>query len=323
MTQTVTTLANGDKQIVITGSAETWVFPADWNDNANKFEGYGAGGNGANGSASQSGGGGGGGDYQKIVNFPLQRYANTPNFIDGQATAIIYTINTTNSGTGFTFFTTFMPDAGNTTAIYTNTIGYYPGASAITTTGGAAAAPASSTVQVYYGGSPVSYSRNTCGKSAGGDGRVNSAAAGGGGGGAGGPNGVGGNGGTNTATLGTTGRGGGGGNGGTAGSSAAATAGTAGTGAGAGGAGGAASTSGSAGDAGTNVATTYVLSGGGGGGAGDGTTTTVGGAGGLYGAGGGGGASSAISTRGLGSSGALVITYTPLVANKSNFFMLF
>lgn len=320
MTQTVTTLANGDKQIVITGSAETWVFPADWNDNANKFEGYGAGGNGANGAAPQSGGGGGGGDYQKIVNFPLQLYANTPNFIDGQATAIIRAINTTinSGGIGFTFFLTFMPDAGNTTAIYTNTIGQYPGASAIGIDGGAAAGPSSSTVQVYYGGSPVSYSRTTCGKSAGGNGRVNAAAAGGGGGGAGGPNGVGGNGGTNTATLGTTGRGGGGGNGGTAGSSTAATGGTAGTGAGAGGAGGAASTSGSAGGAGTTV-----FSGGGGGGAGDGTGTTVGGAGGLYGAGGGGGASSTISTGGLGSIGVLVITYTPLVANKSNFFMLF
>jgi len=62
---------------------------------------------------------------------------------------------------------------------------------------------------------------------------------------------------------------------------------------------------------------------GGGGGAGDGTGTTVGGAGGLYGGGGGGGASSVISTRGIGASGVLVMTYTPLVVNKSNFFLLF
>ena len=44
MAQTVTTLANGDKQIVITG-AETWAIPPDWNDAANKFEAYGGGGN--------------------------------------------------------------------------------------------------------------------------------------------------------------------------------------------------------------------------------------------------------------------------------------
>ena len=58
MTQTITTLANGDKQVVITGS-ETWAIPSDWNDAANKFEAYGGGGNGATGAASNSGGGGG------------------------------------------------------------------------------------------------------------------------------------------------------------------------------------------------------------------------------------------------------------------------
>jgi hypothetical protein len=50
----------------------------------------------------------------------------------------------------------------------------------------------------------------------------------------------------------------------------------------------------------------------------------VGGAGGLYGGGGGGGASSTISTGGLGSIGALIITYTPVVVSASNkFFLMF
>ena len=322
MTQTVTTLANGDKQIVITGS-ETWVFPADWNDSLNKFEAYGAAGNGAAGTASASGGGGGGGSYQSVSNFPLKLYSTTPNPVDGQNAAIISAVNTALT---YTFFTVYQGDDGGSPPLAV----YGPGVTAnkgVSATGinagfGGNAPTPTITVAGTATTSPVNYTTVQFAGGTGGNGRTNAAAAGGGGGGAAGPNGVGAVGGTNTTTLGTTGRGGGGGNGGTAGSGTSATGGTAGTGAGAGGNGGAASTSGSAGGAGTNVASTYVFSGGGGGGAGDGTGTTVGGAGGLYGAGGGGGASSVISTGGAGSIGVLVITYTPTVAN-SNFFLMF
>ena len=65
MTQTVTTLANGDKQVVITGT-ETWVIPADWNDAANKIEAYGCGGSALTGVSGASSGGGGGGASSTI-----------------------------------------------------------------------------------------------------------------------------------------------------------------------------------------------------------------------------------------------------------------
>jgi hypothetical protein len=317
MAQTVITLANGDKQIVITG-AETWAIPSDWNDAANKFEAYGGGGNGATGTASISGGGGGGGSYQKLVNFPLKRLSQTPNSTDGQPLVILSAIDT---AVQYTLFTTLIDALDGVTT-------YGPGVTAnrgSAGVGGGAGGSAPSASFTVLEATPTDvFSTVVFAGGNGGAGRSASTAAGGGGGGAAGPNGAGGNGGSNTSTLSTTGRGGGGGNGGTAGSSTSATGGTAGTGAGAGGNGGAASTSGSAGGAGTNVATTYIFSGGGGGGAGDGTTTTSGGAGGLYGAGGGGGASSTISTGGLGSIGAMVITYTPVVAAvNSNFFLLF
>ena len=322
MAQTVTTLANGDKQIVITGS-ETWVFPADWNDLANKIEAYGRGGNGATGTATRSAGGGGSGAYMRVVNFPLKNYSVT-NFDDaGNKKIVINAVNT--SSQNYVFFTCAQNDESDPpVTIYLDGITGRGGtdASAIAVTAGSGGAawtgasiPTLLAAHSYLGNNGAS----------GGAGRSATTAAGGGCAGAAGPNGVGAAGGTNTTTNPTIGRGGGGGNGGTAGSGTSATGGTAGTGAGAGGTGGAASTSGSAGGAGTNVASTYVFSGGGGGGAGDGTGTTVGGAGGLYGAGGGGGASSVISTGGAGSIGALVITYTPAAAPVAagNFFMLF
>jgi hypothetical protein len=311
MTQTVTTLANGDKQIVITGT-ETWVIPPDWNDSVNKFETYGAGGNGASGTASTSGGGGGGGNYESLTNFPIKLYSTSPNYFNTDPIAVINTVNT---ATNFFLITYSTTDGDGTADLRFGALNGSRGNDASGTSGGSAVVDSGTyLIQPYYGGYQ-NYNVSKFGKSAGGNGRSSTTAAGGGGGGAAGPNGAGGAGGTNTATLGTTGRGGGGGNGGTAGSNTSATGGTAGTGAGAGGAGGAASTSGNAGDAGTNAATTYVFSGGGGGGAGDGTGTTVGGAGGLYGAGGGGGASSTISTGAAGSIGVVVITYTPIDPN--------
>ena len=328
MAQTVTTLANGDKQIVITGT-ETWTFPSDWNDAANKIEAYGCGGSGLTGVSTASSGGGGGGGYHSVVNFPLQKYSLMENGVDGQKVVIIQSPLNPASTVGYLVFDVLTGFDGDTGApIYAQAIAGSPGVSPSSTGAffgsGGSARPTSFTL---YDPTTSASTVYTCVSFAGGNGgagRVSNTAAGGGGGGAAGPNGAGGAGGANSLTNPTIGRGGGGGNGGTAGSSTSATGGTAGTGAGAGGAGGAASTSGSAGGAGTNAATTYIFSGGGGGGAGDGTGTTVGGAGGLYGAGGGGGASSTISTQGLGSSGALVITYTPVVAaTSSNFFLLF
>jgi hypothetical protein len=332
MTQTVTTLDNGDKQIIITGtsaSPETWAFPSDWNDYANKIEAYGAGGNGVAGLSSRSGGGGGGGAYHSVSNFPLKLYSETPNPVNGQKVALISSsIRTDSSGGLWLYIYQGVDDTDpeSPQPIYLPEVPLnngQPGFGALGGVGGSAIEP-NIIVAATATTSAATYTTVQFAGGTGGSGRTNTAAAGGGGGGAGGPNGAGGAGGTNTTTLGTTGRGGGGGNGGTAGSGTSATGGTAGTGAGAGGTGGAASTSGSAGGAGTNVASTYVFSGGGGGGAGDGTGTTVGGAGGLYGAGGGGGASSVISTGGLGSIGALIITYTPIVVSASNkFFLMF
>ena len=315
MTQTVTTLANGDKQIVITGT-ETWTIPSDWNDNANKFEAYGCGNNGATGLSTRSGGGGGGGSYQSVVNFPLKLYSLTENGVDGQKVAILSSVNT---ALQYTLFTVFQGVDENDppNAVYGTGVTANGGGAGGGTSGGIGGSAPTPNIFV-DGASGGTYTTVQFAGGAGGNGRANSGAGGGGGGGAAGPNGAGGAGGANSTTSTAIGRGGGGGNGGTAGSSTSATGGTAGTGAGAGGAGGAASTSGNAGGVGTTV-----FSGGGGGGAGDGTGTTSGGAGGLYGAGGGGGASSTISTGGSRSIGVLVITYTPLVSNTSNFFLIF
>lgn len=325
MAQTVTTLANGDKQVVITGS-ETWVIPADWNDNANKFEAYGRGGNGAAGTASQSGGGGGSGSYQSLSNFPLKYYANLD--YTGSGTGKVATINSidTAASSNLSLFSVAIGDDGAGTINYSPfTVIGSPGGNSSGTGGGGVTSNIPTSFNLTSDG--VNFTNYTTPRflgAAGGAGRASTTAAGGGGSGAAGPNGAGASGGSNTTTNPTIGRGGGGGNGGTAGSGTSATAGTAGTGAGAGGTGGAASTSGSNGGAGTNVATSYVFSGGGGGGAGDGLTITSGGAGGLYGSGGGGGASSVISTGGAGAIGAYIITYTPLaVTSTGNMFLCF
>jgi len=323
MTQTVTTLANGNKQVVITGS-ETWVIPADWNDSANKFEAYGRGGNGAAGTATQSGGGGGSGAYQYLLNFPLKYYTNLNYTGNGTGkVAIINSINTADTSP-FNLFSVAVGDDGAGTITYGGTVTGSPGSDASGISGGGITINIATSFNITSDGvNYTNYSTPVFSGAVGGAGRVNTIAAGGGGAGAAGPNGAGAVGGTNNSTNPTIGRGGGGGNGGTAGSSTSATAGTAGTGAGAGGAGGAASTSGTAGGNGTNVATSYVFSGGGGGGAGDGLTATSGGAGGLYGGGGGGGASSILSTGGAGAIGVYIITYTPIATSTGNMFLMF
>jgi len=322
MTQTVTTLANGNKQVVITGS-ETWVIPADWNDSANKFEAYGHGGSGAAGTATQSGGGGGSGSYQSISNFPLKYYTNLEYTGSGTGkVAVLLSINTATDN--FNLISVAIGDDGAGTINYGPTvIGYNGGDASGITRGNAGTNPPASFYVSPDGVTQTTYTTSRFQGAVGGGGRANATASGGGGAGAAGPNGLGAAGGSSSATNPTIGRGGGGGNGGTAGSGTTSTAGTAGTGAGAGGAGGAASTSGTVGGNGTNAATSYVFSGGGGGGAGFGVTATSGGGGGLYGGGGGGGASSTISTGGAGAIGVYVITYTPIATSTGNMFLMF
>jgi hypothetical protein len=324
MTQTVTTLANGNKQVVITGS-ETWVIPADWNDSANKFEAYGRGGNGAAGTATQSGGGGGSGAYQSLSNFPLKYYTNLDYTGSGTGKVAKITSIDTSATNYVSLFQVAGGDDGAGTINYSFfTVGCAPGNDATGISGGGIAISIPTSFNLTSDGvNYTNYTTPVFSGAVGGSGRVSATAAGGGGAGAAGPNGAGAAGGTNNTTNPTIGRGGGGGNGGTAGSSTSATAGTAGTGAGAGGAGGAASTSGTAGGNGTNVATSYVFSGGGGGGAGDGLIATSGGAGGAYGGGGGGGASSILSTGGAGSIGVYIITYTPISTATGNMFLMF
>jgi len=329
MTQTVTTLANGDKQVVITGTGENWVIPADWNDNANKFEVYGIGGNGANGTATTGGGGGASGGYQSVSNFPLKRYTLTANYNGDGNIAVQNSITTTTSGGTIYPFSVVIGDDGSGNSVYSGVPLGFSGGNASGVTGGVRSfqtysstqfvCTTSATVGATYS-TPFSYG------SSGGTARSSTTAGGAGGAGAAGPNGAGGIGAAGiTAAAGGGGGGGNGGSAGTAGSSSTGGAGgTAGTDAGAGGKGGNSSTSGTVGGNGTNTATSYVFSGGGGGGAGDGLTVTSGGAGGLYGAGGGGGASSLLSTGGAGAIGAVIITYTPLATtSKGNMFLMF